>query len=274
MKKVIKHIGCRRLRRLVLSVCMIMVLAGCGQDDAAQTGAEPQSDAIQTEMQDSAAQTENPADVHDTTLGEASTETEAGKTDGDTQIAPEEVTVMPDATNAARAQMEIDEETRRELTVELLEENHLDTSVAETGRTTKGCTFDLPEGFAESEEVPGMYVKERYPLDASTIYYTVMEQDMALQLLTKEAFLEQTQESLRQAYGDEVEVTIDNFESIEVSGYPAFRIKCNYQVERIKITQLAYIINADKTYAITYSQTSDYDYMEEYEASAATIRVQ
>lgn len=247
MKKAIKHIKYRHLRMLVLSVCMILMLAGCGQDDAAQTGAEPQSDDVQTEVQDSAAQIENSADVQGT---------------------------MPDETNAARAQMEIDEETRKELTVELLEENDLDTSVAETGRTTKGCTFDLPEGFAESEEVSGMYVKERYPLDASTIYYTVMEQDMALQLLTKEAFLEQTQESLRQAYGDEVEVTIESFESIKVSGYPAFRIKCNYQVERIRITQLAYIINADKTYAITYSQTSDYDYMEEYEASAATIRVQ
>lgn len=247
MKKAIKHIKYRHLRMLVLSVCMILMLAGCGQDDAAQTGAEPQSDDVQTEVQDSAAQTENSADVKGT---------------------------MPDETNAARAQMEIDEETRKELTVELLEENDLDTSVAETGRTTKGCTFDLPEGFVESEEVSGMYVKERYPLDASTIYYTVMEQDMALQLLTKEAFLEQTQESLRQAYGDEVEVTIESFESIRVSGYPAFRIKCNYQVERIRITQLAYIINADKTYAITYSQTSDYDYMEEYEASAATIRVQ
>lgn len=247
MKKAIKHIKYRHLRMLVLSVCMILMLAGCGQDDAAQTGAEPQSDDVQTEVQDSAMQTENSADVKGT---------------------------MPDETNAARAQMEIDEETRKELTVELLEENDLDTSVAETGRTTKGCTFDLPEGFVESEEVSGMYVKERYPLDASTIYYTVMEQDMALQLLTKEAFLEQTQESLRQAYGDEVEVTIESFESIKVSGYPAFRIKCNYQVERIRITQLAYIINADKTYAITYSQTSDYDYMEEYEASAATIRVQ
>lgn len=247
MKKAIKHIKYRHLRMLVLSVCMILMLAGCGQDDAAQTGAEPQSDDVQTEVQDSAAQTENSADVQGT---------------------------MPDETNAARAQMEIDEETRKELTVELLEENDLDTSVAETGRTTKGCTFDLPEGFMESEEVSGMYVKERYPLDASTIYYTVMEQDMALQLLTKEAFLEQTQESLRQAYGDEVEVTIESFESIKVSGHPAFRIKCNYQVERIRITQLAYIINADKTYAITYSQTSDYDYMEEYEASAATIRVQ
>ncbi len=250
MKKTIRHIRFRHLWVLALSMCTILALTGCGQDDTAQTGTEPPSDAVHTEA-----------------------ETETEKTDKDAPSL-EDVAVMPDETNAGRAQMEIDEETRKELTVELLEEHNLDTSVAERARATKGCTFDLPEGFAESEEVPGMYVKERYPLDASTIYYVALEGDIALQLLTEEAFLEQTQESLRQAYGDEVEVTIENFESIKVSGYPAFRIKCNYQVDRIKITQLAYIINADKTYAITYSQTSDYDYMEEYEASAASIRVQ
>lgn len=209
MKKTIKHIRFRHLWVLALSMCMILALTGCGQDDTTQMGAEPPSDAVQTE-------------------------TETEKTDKDAPSL-EDVAVMPDETNAGRAQMEIDEETRKELTVELLEEHNLDTSVAERVRATKGCTFDLPEGFAESEEVPGMYVKERYPLDASTIYYVAMEGDIALQLLTEEAFLERTQESLRQAYGDEVEVTIENFESIKVSGYPAFRIKCNYQVDRIKI---------------------------------------
>lgn len=34
------------------------------------------------------------------------------------------------------------------------------------------------------------------------------------------------------------------------------------------------LINADKSYVITYSQTGDYDRMEEYEASAETIRVE
>lgn len=227
-------------RRIVLSTWMILVLAGCGQEDAVQTG----------------------------------TVTEAEGTDGSEEISLEDVAIEPDVTNASKAQMEIDEETREELTAQLLEENNLDTSVIESKRTTRGCTFDLPEGFVESEEVSDMYVTDRYPLDASTIYYVALEQDIALQLLTEEAFKEQTQESLRQTYGDDVEVTIDSFESIKVSGYPAFRILCNYQVDRIKITQLAYAVNADKTYMITYSQTSDYDRMEEYEASAATIRVQ
>ena len=200
---------------------------------------------------------------------------EAVETQAQSGDAAEQITVLkPEETSAARAQMEIDEETRQELTAQLLEENNMDTSVMESRRTTKGCTFDLPEEFEESEEMAGMYVTGRYPIDASTICYTVMEQDTSLQLMTQETFKEQTQESLRQTYEEEIAINVDSFESIKIDGYPAFRILCHYQVEDIQITQLAYIINADKSYMVIYSQTSDYDRMEEYEASAATIHVE
>lgn len=194
---------------------------------------------------------------------QAQTEAPAAQTD----------VLKPEQLSAARAQMEIDEVTRQELTAELLEENELDTSVMESKRSTKGCTFDLPEGFEESEEVAGMYVTGRYPIDASSIYYTVMEQDTSMQLLTQETYKEQTQESLRQTYGEDVEIHIDSFESMKISGYPAFRILCRYQIDGIQITQLQYAINADKSYMVIYSQTSDYDRMEEYENSAETIKV-
>ena len=45
-----------------------------------------------------------------------------------------------------------------------------------------------------------LYVRKRYPIDASTIYYAVMEEDISLQLLTKEAFAEQMAADLRAAY--------------------------------------------------------------------------
>ena len=71
-----------------------------------------------------------------------------------------------------------------------------------------------------------------------------------------------------------IEVSVDSFEKIEIDGYPAFRILCNYQIDDIVIKQLEYAINADKSYVITYSQTNDYDYMEDYEASAETISLE
>lgn len=171
------------------------------------------------------------------------------------------------------APLEMDETLRTQLTEELLQENEMDTSVVESAPVTKGCTFTLPEAFSESEDIEGMYVTRRYPIDASTIYYVALGRDVALQLMTEETFKAQAEETFRKEYGEEIEVTIDSFESIRIDGCPAFRILCHYQVGDTQISQLEYAINADKSYVITYSQTSDYDRMEEYEASAETIHL-
>lgn len=172
------------------------------------------------------------------------------------------------------APVEMDETLRTELTEELLEENEMDTSVVESAPVTKGCSFTLPEAFSESEDIEGMYVTKRYPIDASTIYYVALGRDVALQLMTEETFKAQAEENFEKAYGEKIEVTIDSFERIKIDGCPAFRILCHYQVGDIEMTQLEYAINADKSYVITYSQTGDYDRMEEYEASAETIRLE
>ena len=98
-------------------------------------------------------------------------------------------------------------------------------------------------------------------------------QTCALPILTEETFKEQTEESLKQIYDEDVTLVIDSFEHIRISGYPAFRILCHYNVGGVEMTQLEYAINADRSYMVIYSQTGDYDYMEAYEASAATIQV-
>lgn len=169
---------------------------------------------------------------------------------------------------------DVDEETKKELTLQLLQENDLDTSVAANTKVTKGCSFTLPEDFTESKDIPGLYVTKYYPVDISTIYYAQLEEDMALQLMTKEDFADHLKNSLRELYDTEVEVVIESFEIIRIDGYPAFRSLFGYTIEGIRLTQLAYIINADQSYVITYSQTDEYDRMEEYEESAATIQVE
>ncbi|MCM1122862.1 MAG: hypothetical protein NC416_09785 [Eubacterium sp.] len=273
MRNQTRYSGSNRIKGFVAAAGTVFFLAACGQDEAVQTGAGAQAEELQTEELQTEELQAAGAELEDGVAGGTVSDAQAEAAEEKEQNVAEEATEETSELNLSRAQMEIDDETRIELTEQLLEENHLDTSVIEPKRSTKRCTFDLPEGFEESEEMAGMYVTGRYPLDASTIYYTAMEQDIALQLLTEEAFKEQMQESLREAYGEDIEVTVDNFENIEVSGYPAFRIRCRYQVNQIEITQLEYAINADKSYMITYSQTGDYDRMEEYEASAATIRV-
>lgn len=231
------------------AVCVVMLLAGCGDETAVHTGTEARTEEV----------TETDGDTVDSGKEETAVSAESRKD----QL----------QTSASRAQTEIDEETRRELTEQLLEEEKLDTSVMESGRVTRGCTFDLPEGFEQAEEADNMYVTKRYPIDASAISYLEMEEDISQQLLTEKSFKEQTEESLKQIYEEEVELVIDSFEHIRISGYPAFRILCHYNVGGVEMTQLEYAINADRSYMVIYSQTGDYDYMEAYEASAATIQV-
>lgn len=230
---------------MLLAAAMLVMMTGCGSKETVHTSAE-----VQEEVNDESTQEEETAEKA------VQSETDEEKSD------------------AVEVQMEIDEETKNELTAELLEEEKLDTSVMNNTRTTKGCTFTVPDSFMESEEVPGMYVTKRYPIDASTIYYAEFEQDKSMQLMTEETFKMQAEENLRQSYDKEIEISVDSFEKIRIDGYPAFRILCHYQIDDIVITQLEYAINADKSYVITYSQTNDYDYMEEYKASAETISLE
>lgn len=225
---------------LLLTGMAAWTLTGCGKEEAVHTSA------VQEEEESMGAQ-----------------ETEA--TEAEESAEP---------TSASVAQAEIDDEMKNELTIELLEENQLDTSVVENTRNTTGCSFSLPEDFAEAEDQPGMYVTGRYPIDASTICYAELEQDISLQLMTEETFRQHMEEQFAAAQEEAEGLSIDSFDKIELDGYPGFRILCRYTIGSVEITQLEYIINADKSYVIIYSQTGEYDRMEEYEASAATIRLE
>ena len=249
----------------LLMACALLI-AGCGGETAVHTSAEAQ----------------NSEEVSDTVQDEENAESGEEEGDGNAEPGEEEdgETAQMSEHEAAAVEgnfmspVEMDETLREQLTEEMLEENEMDVSVVENAPVTKGCSFTLPEAFAESEDIEGMYVTKRYPIDASTIYYVALGRDVALQLMTEENFKAQTEENFRKEYGEDIEVTIDSFERIEIDGCPAFRILCHYQVGDTEISQLEYAINADKSYVITYSQTSDYDRMEEYEASAETIRLE
>lgn len=232
---------------LFLLLGLLAMMSGCGEDEAVHTNAGIEAEQMEGNLE--------------------SSETDVAEETDEETSAGEKILSEEDSEPA------VEEPLKSQLTAELLEENELDTSVVDNTRVTKGCSFTLPEGFEASEDVEGMYVTDRYPIDASSIYYVQMEQDMALQMMTQESFKEHTQDTFRELYGEDVELIVDSFEQIKVQGYPAFKILCHYQVEDVKVTQLACVINADKSYVITYSQTSDYDRMEEYQASAETIQV-
>lgn len=245
----------RRKANVLLSLGCALMLAACGDGEAVHTSAD--MPAAEETLSEEAEPSEEGGET-------AAEEGETSGDDGETAAADADLTPP----------IEMDETLRNELAEEMLQENEMDTFVVESAPVTKGCSFTLPEDFSESEDIEGMYVTKRYPIDASTIYHVALGRDVALQLMTEETFKAQAEENFRKEYGEDIEVHIDSFERIHIDGCPAFRILCHYQVGDTRMSQLEYAINADKSYVITYSQTDDYDRMEEYEASAETIHLE
>lgn len=247
----------RSMRRLVAVICVMWLLgllAGCSDGSEETMQAE--------EM------------VHVETIDLIDLDKAGGLRKGINDASDQNEAVTWESNDGIEDGKKIDRADRTSLTLEILEEDELNTSVIESTGTTKGCTFDLPEGFEESEDIPGLFVTKRYPIDASSIYYAEMEQDISMQLLTEEAFLQRIRDGFREQLKVETDIKLESFERFSLDGYPAFRIVCSYTLDDMEITQTEYVINADKSYCITYSQTSEYDRTEEFEVSAATIRLE
>ena len=74
-------------------------------------------------------------------------------------------------------------------------------------------------------------------------------------------------------YGTPIDVKITEYESYSIDGVPALRIKAEYDLEDNHMTSLMIIVNGSETYTVVYTQNQDYDRMELFEASAASIHV-
>lgn len=243
-----------RKKTVFCMLALVMLLGGCGKEpDVQETLA--QGDGAVTEA------------------GQGGAENGTEETAGD-ETAENDMVAAGENGGQPAEKIEIDEATKAELTTQLLMENELDISIIEEEGTTDRCTFALPEDFIEVEDIPGMYVTKRYPIDASNIYYAELDKDISMQLMTEETYVEQIEENFRNQYDMEIDVNLQSFEKIRISGHPAFRILCSYTVDGVEITQLEYVINADKSYVVTYSQTDEYYRMDEFEASAATIELE
>ncbi len=139
-----------------------------------------------------------------------------------------------------------------------------------------GCTLMLPVGYVASEEVPGMYVSERHPVDSSNIYYTVSENINAGDLeaaMDSDEYKQVAESRFREAYGEGASITAYRMTKAVTDGCPSYKIEMSCKVDDMQMDQLVYMIAADKVYTVTYSQSADDDRMEEFKKSAETIRV-
>lgn len=146
----------------------------------------------------------------------------------------------------------------------------------ESGREEVSCCAVLiPAGYHESEEIPGMYIHERSPLDSSNIYYTVSEGSGGGNVsreLTKESYQKLVEEAYRES-GQEISVTIESFERIDMEGVPGYKVCSTCKIDDEMMQQLAYMILGEDTYTITYSQMNDDELMADFDISDGEIRL-
>lgn len=139
----------------------------------------------------------------------------------------------------------------------------------------KYCAVMIPAGYHESEEIQGMYLHERAPLDSSNIYYTVSEgsrEGHVSEDLTEEEYKETIQKAFEES-GQDGSLTVDSFEEVDMDGIPAYKIKSTYNSDGNTIQQLTYLVLAEDTYTITYSQSEDDELLADFEISDGTIKL-
>ncbi|MBO4900872.1 MAG: hypothetical protein J5509_11345 [Lachnospiraceae bacterium] len=160
------------------------------------------------------------------------------------------------------------------LSSEALAIEGLDTSLADGSLVTRGITFEIPEGYEASPDTPGMYIPKRFPIDASNMVYSEFDADYTLQMMDEAYFEQMVEQNFTAAFGTAIDVNITEYQPYTIDGVPAIRIKAEYDLDGNHVTSLMIIINGSKTYTVVYTQTHDYDRMDLFEASAASIHVQ
>lgn len=134
------------------------------------------------------------------------------------------------------------------------------------------CAVLIPVGYHESEDIPGMYVHEIAPLDSSTIYYTVSEGGEVSSALTKESY-QKTMEKELKAAGWNVKVEVESFEEIDMEEIPGYKIRTRYKAQEGVMEQLTYLILAQNTYTVTYSQMEGDELLADFEIADGQIRL-
>lgn len=157
-----------------------------------------------------------------------------------------------------------------------MQEFELKEKEADSGREeVRCCTVLIPAGYHRSEEIEGMYVHERSPLDSSNIYYSVSEGDgegKVSDKLTKDSYEELVEDTYRQE-GMDIDLEVEDFEEIDMEGVPGYKIKSSYELADNRVEQLTYLIVAEDTYTITYSQLADDELMADFEVTDGQIRL-
>lgn len=130
----------------------------------------------------------------------------------------------------------------------------------------------LPEGWTLPDDPSVIYAPD-YPNDSSNMSVQESAKDPSFSLYSKDMLKGVYDTMLTKAMGTKVDTIMDGFDKVKVGDYNALRIALHYDVNGVKISQLQYMVDADSSYAITYTQMDGADWMDAFDASAKTIQI-
>lgn len=129
----------------------------------------------------------------------------------------------------------------------------------------------VPDEFKETKNA-GEYLTKDYPKDVSSINQVISESEENPTLKTQEEFEASIEEEYHNAYGDEVDIDITQYDSIVVDGRPGLWVMYNFDFRGESYNILMVILyNGTETNYITYMEGPGSYWMDKFADSAVTI---
>lgn len=133
----------------------------------------------------------------------------------------------------------------------------------------------VPDEFTQST-TKGLYFGKDYPQDGSNIYiYSSAKSENFEEEMRggQESFVDYLKAAYYKQYQVEPEITLNVYRQVMISNHVAYEIELSYEYDQKEYYQLEYIIDADKTYYVAYSQIGPNDWMDAFRESAQSIVV-
>lgn len=145
---------------------------------------------------------------------------------------------------------------------------------AQKEQEAAGLLFEIPESFAEDEDLPGLYLSGDYQRDLACIFYQEHDAQARQELLTEDNIAPLMQEMYTELYGIEVTVEMIDFHKLRLDGHPGCRIETEITTDEAVLQNIEYVIYTDeKSYSLTYRQRKNVGWAETFAQSADQLKV-
>lgn len=130
----------------------------------------------------------------------------------------------------------------------------------------------IPDGFVTTD-LEGEYIHQTYPKDLSSINHVIFDSDMDTTQKTQDEFESEIETEYHEAYGDDVDIKITQYDKVVIDNRPALWIMYNFDFRDERYDALMVIIyNGTESNYVTYLQGPGGEWMDKFIKSAKSLR--